>query len=97
MKAPGFLWFTRALWLVLPFTLLEAVVDATAGAPRSVSISAQALFWALWALGALLTLLPLPSTLTGLRIVAPIGVLKLRGGRFKQKPSGRSQHLCPGG
>ncbi|MGI9578442.1 MAG: hypothetical protein ACR2OH_09605 [Microthrixaceae bacterium] len=72
MKAPGFLWIMRALWLALPFTLLDAIIDATAGAPRSVAVTAQVLFWILWALGALLTLLALPSTLTGLRIVAPI-------------------------
>lgn len=72
MKAPVYVWFLRVLWLILPFTLYEAVVDSTAGAPRGVDIAAQALFWSLWAVGFLLMLVPLPSTLTGLRIVAPI-------------------------
>lgn len=72
VKAPNSVWFLRLLWLLLPFTLYEALVDSTAGAARGVGITAQALFWSLWAVGFLLMLLPLPSTLTGLRIIAPI-------------------------
>lgn len=60
------------LWLALPFTLLESIIDATSSAPDAPRLTAQTLFWVLWAVAFLVSLLPLPSTLTTLRILTPL-------------------------
>lgn len=72
MSAPVNLWIVRVLWLVLPFTLLEAIEDATTGADDATRVTAQTLFWVLWAIAFMASLLPLPSTLTALRILVPM-------------------------
>jgi hypothetical protein len=72
MSAPLNLWVVRALWLALPFTLLESIIDATSSTPDATRLTAQALFWVLWAAAFLISLLPLPSTLTILRILTPL-------------------------
>ncbi|MCP4434031.1 MAG: hypothetical protein GY812_00835 [Actinomycetia bacterium] len=72
MNAPGLIWLVRALWLALPFTLLEGLLSATEGSADATRITVQALFWLLWAAGFVVSLVPLPSTLTALRIIAPV-------------------------
>lgn len=72
MDAPGLLWFVRVTWLALPFTLLEHLDRATAGAEDAVWITAQVLFWVLWGVAFGVSLVPLPSTLTALRILVPL-------------------------
>ena len=72
MNAPGLLWLVRALWLALPFTLLEGLITAADGADTAARITVQVLFWLLWAAGFVVSLVPLPSTLTALRVITPI-------------------------
>ena len=75
VNAPALLWLVRAVWLALPFTLLEAIIDSTDGAAGAIAVAAQVMFWVLWAAVFLLTVVPLPSTLTGLRILVPLAPL----------------------
>lgn len=72
MSAPLNLWIVRALWLALPFTLLESIIDATSSTSNVARLTAQTLFWVLWAAALVVSLLPLPSTLTILRILTPL-------------------------
>ena len=72
MSAPLFLWAVRILVVALPFTLLEALLAATTGAPDPVRITIQVVFWCCWAAAVAVSLLPLPSTLTALRLLVPI-------------------------
>ena len=61
----------RGAWLVLPVAIGPAVADAlhdVSTGPRSV---ASVALWALWAIGLTTTLIPLPVTLTALRLGAP--------------------------
>lgn len=66
------LWFVRVAWLALPFTLLEHLIDATTGATDAVRITTQVLFWVLWAVTFAVSLVPLPSALTAMRILLPV-------------------------
>lgn len=72
MSAPLNLWVVRVLWLTLPFTLLEAIEDAAGGANDATRLTAQSLFWVLWAVTFMVSLLPLPSTLTAVRVLVPL-------------------------
>ncbi len=72
LGAPVIVWIVRVLWLAMPFTVLEAIIGATDGAPRAVGLSAQAIFWVIWATTFLVSLVPLPSTLTALRMLTPL-------------------------
>ena len=61
----------RVAWLVLPVALGPTVADALhdmASGPRS---TASVALWVLWAIGLTATLVPLPVTLTALRVGAP--------------------------
>ena len=61
----------RGAWLVLPVALGPAVDDALhdiSTGPRSL---ASVALWALWAIGLTATLIPLPVSLTALRLGAP--------------------------
>ncbi|MCZ7631063.1 MAG: hypothetical protein M5U19_19365 [Microthrixaceae bacterium] len=58
MSAPLNLWVVRVLWLTLPFTLLEAIEDAAGGANDATRLTAQSLFWVLWAVTFMVSLLP---------------------------------------
>jgi len=61
----------RVAWLVLPVALGPAVADAlhdVSTGPRSLASIA---LWSLWAIGLTATLIPLPATLTALRLGAP--------------------------
>lgn len=72
MSAPLNLWIVRVLWLALPFTLLESVVDATSSAHDTTRLTTQALFWVLWAATFMVSLVPAPSTLTVQRMLVPL-------------------------
>jgi hypothetical protein len=71
VDAPLTLWIFRLAWLALPFTLAEQIDSVTASSPDAVRLSAAALFWTLWLLAFGASLVPLPSTLTVLRMLAP--------------------------
>lgn len=71
MNAPLPLWVARALWLALPFTLLEHLASATSDADGATSAVVQAMFWALWAIGLAASMVALPVALTAVRLLAP--------------------------
>lgn len=75
MDAPLLLWVARALWLALPFTLAEQIDQATSGADGSLRWAASLMFWLAWVVGFGSSLVPLPATLTLLRILAPAAPL----------------------
>ena len=61
----------RAAWVVLPLALGPAVAEALhdlSPGPRSTASTA---LWLLWAVGLTVTLVPLPATLTALRLGVP--------------------------
>ena len=61
----------RAAWVVLPLALGPAVAEALhdlSPGPRS---TASIALWLLWAVGLTVTLVPLPATLTALRLGVP--------------------------
>jgi len=64
-------WTLRALWAALPFTVGPALGDGLAGASRPVQLVAAGGEWAAWAVGVLATAVPMPLTLTALRVLAP--------------------------
>jgi hypothetical protein len=65
------LWSFRAAWLALPFTLAEQLDTTVAGAPAAVRWTAAILFWVPWVVAFGASLVPLPSTLTLLRLLVP--------------------------
>lgn len=71
VNVPALLWLFRLVWLALPFTLLEHLVDATAGSHSAPRLAAQVLFWVIWAATFTASIVPLPSTLTLTRVLAP--------------------------
>lgn len=71
-------WITRALWVLLPFTLGALLGDAaaeasTAGADASLGVAVAA--WAVWVLGLFALFVMLPDALVVLRVVAPLPLL----------------------
>ena len=61
----------RATWVLLPLALGPAVAEALhdlSPGPRS---TASIALWLLWAVGLTVTLVPLPATLTALRLGVP--------------------------
>jgi hypothetical protein len=67
-------WVTRVLWFALPFTLGELLADAVADRSGPVRLLAAVLAWGVWAAGLGASLVPLPVTLTVLRVLAPLPV-----------------------
>jgi hypothetical protein len=65
-------WVTRVLWFALPFTLGELLADAVAFRSGPVRLLAAVLAWGLWVAGLGASLVPLPVTLTMLRVLAPL-------------------------
>lgn len=72
MRATPLTWTTRALWLVLPITLGEVISAALDGRSTPVRGAGAVLAWAVWTAGLVVSLVPLPATLTALRILAPL-------------------------
>lgn len=71
-------WITRALWVLLPFTLGALLGDAaaeasTAGADTALGVAVAA--WAVWVLGLFALFVLLPDALVALRVVAPLPLL----------------------
>lgn len=71
MHAHPVVWFTRVIWLTLPFTVGDAVGDALAGRSHHVALVATLLAWIGWAVGAVALVTPLPLALSAVRIVGP--------------------------
>lgn len=61
----------RIIWLLLPVTLGPAVADAFHGLEAGTRSTVSTLLWALWAATLTATLVPLPSTLTVIRLSGP--------------------------
>lgn len=61
----------RAVWLLLPVLVGPLVADALHDLDPGPRSTASALLWGLWAIGLTATLVPLPATLTALRLGGP--------------------------
>jgi len=64
-------WFLRTLWVLLPVLMGPSVADALHEMDPNPRSTASAVLWALWAVGLTATLVPLPLTLTALRLGGP--------------------------
>jgi hypothetical protein len=63
-------WALRALWFLLPLTVGQAGSDAIASADHAVPFVMTAGLWILWAAGMVATMVPVPVTLTAIRVPA---------------------------
>ena len=72
MRTTPLTWVTRVLWFALPFTLGELLADAVADRSGPVRVLAAVLGWGGWAAGLGASLVPLPVTLSVLRVLAPL-------------------------
>ena len=72
MHATPLVWTTRALWLLLPFTLGELLGDAAADHAAALGTTVAVVGWAIWLAGLLASLVALPVALTALRVLAPL-------------------------
>lgn len=63
-------WALRALWFLLPPTVGQAGSDAIASADHAVPFVMTAGLWILWAAGMVATMVPVPVTLTAIRVLA---------------------------
>lgn len=63
-------WALRALWFLLPLTLGQVASDAVASADHAVPFVMTAGLWVLWGLAMIASMVPLPSTLTVVRVFA---------------------------
>lgn len=64
-------WVLRGLWFLLPLTVGQAVDDALDGAGSGVSNTMLVGLWVVWAIGLAAVAIPLPLSLTAVRMVAP--------------------------
>ncbi|MEI8002319.1 MAG: hypothetical protein WCI50_13295 [Actinomycetes bacterium] len=64
-------WVLTAVWATLPLTAGGAVSDAGAHWPTAPAVVAAALCWAAWAVALLAVVVPRPTGLTVVRLVAP--------------------------
>ena len=63
-------WVLRGLWFFLPLTVGQAGSNAIASAGHAVPFVMTAGLWTLWAAGMLAAMVPVPITLTTLRVLA---------------------------
>ena len=74
----GAVWMLRGLWFFLPLTLGQAASDAISSAGHQVPQVMTLGLWVLWAFGMVAMMVPVPVTLTILRVLAfgavPLGV-----------------------
>ena len=63
-------WVMRVLWFFLPLSLGALAGDAISSAPNAVPQVLTVGLWVLWAAGLLAAMVPLPATLTALRVLA---------------------------
>lgn len=73
MNASPTTWITRALWILLPFTLGGLLGDPSAS--TAASTAAAVVAWTVWAIGLFSSVVLAPAALTILRIVAPLPLL----------------------
>jgi hypothetical protein len=64
-------WLFRILWFLLPLTLGRAAGDAIASADHAVPRTMTIGLWILWAIVVIASMVPLPITLTAMRVIAP--------------------------
>lgn len=64
-------WTLRSLWFLLPLTVGQAAGDAIASADNAVPRVMTVALWVLWAIGLITSMLPVPVTLTVVRVAAP--------------------------
>ncbi|MEC8983381.1 MAG: hypothetical protein VX905_07395 [Actinomycetota bacterium] len=64
-------WGLRSIWLLLPVLVGPAVADALHDMDATPRSTASMALWVLWAAGLTATLVPLPLTLTALRLGGP--------------------------
>ena len=64
-------WGLRSIWFLLPVLAGPAVADALHDMETTPRSTASATLWVLWAIGLTATLVPLPLTLTALRLGGP--------------------------
>ena len=75
VTAPPVTWLIRLLWLTLPLTLGDLLARALEDRSAAVSITVAVLAWAVFAAGLACSLVALPATLIGLRLLAPLPLL----------------------
>ncbi|MCH2419065.1 MAG: hypothetical protein MK181_04525, partial [Acidimicrobiales bacterium] len=64
-------WGLRSIWLLLPVLAGPAIADALHDMDATPRSTASVALWVLWAAGLTATLVPLPLTLTALRLGGP--------------------------
>lgn len=69
-----FVWLVRAAWAVLPLAAGPGLADALGSRSEAVQTVASVGLWAVWAAVLLATLVPMPVSLTALRVAAPLAV-----------------------
>jgi len=81
------IWALRVAWLALPFTAENMFDNALSASTRSVQITATIGLWFLWALGLLMSLVPLSSLLTPFRVLAAMNVVIVIWGAIESPAS----------
>jgi hypothetical protein len=90
MRTHPVVWALRACWLVLPFTVGDALGRALDGRSAAVTVVAAGLAWAGWVAVLVASLVPRPGALTTLRLLAPAGALAAIALVFVAAPGGES-------
>lgn len=97
MRASPAVWILRASWLLLPFTAGDAISRALDGRSTAVTITASVISWLVWAVVMVATLVPHPTTLTVIRVLAPASTVVAIGALTWWAPSDVSgEHLALG-
>lgn len=76
------LWPLRAVWLLLPFTAGATLGAALSSTEPSFHTPVSIALWAIWGCTLVATLVPLPTTLTAVRIVMPASVVAVLWASF---------------
>lgn len=75
MAAHPLTWTTRALWVLLPFTVGDALIAAVKAQPTAVRMALTWGAFGLWTLGALALFVLAPLSLTALRVLGPLALV----------------------
>ncbi|MEC7924631.1 MAG: hypothetical protein VYB80_05365 [Actinomycetota bacterium] len=81
------IWALRIAWIALPFTAGDIFDNALSLTSRSVQITATVGLWFCWAVGLLLSLIPLASLLTPFRVLAAMKVVVIIWGAIEASAS----------
>lgn len=81
------IWALRLAWIALPFTAGDVFDNALSLTSRSVQITATVGLWFCWAVGLLLSLIPLASLLTPFRVLAAMKVVVIIWGAIEASAS----------